>query len=807
MVKVAKYNVLTKEFTQVPFPETYAWEWARANHIDEESMFIIVNHGFNKENEDAQAHLDEILNKGLYMGPAHYSLFMAGSGHLRKAQCVLIRDSIRNSFSYWLRCGVNDTINMVANKTLVYRAVSCLSASRKWEEMTNLPQPSIEKVAIFKDVEVNVEGIFDVVTSGNVTCEKRIVTNKISDGFNMLIVPDETTAEDMSSFTFRAPGFKGLLIPIKRSTLIDALNHLNLSHFVVDAFGVQRDLTKLDMISFCSTFKWSKCANWNEYIKNFKAMGHQFRICVKDHDAVADLPYQQFQTMMVDDNDFYTLCDRSVAYMAKYDKPLHASYLLPKFVGKTARLYPSLFANDYIAEAVQIAYASKRWAILGGRIPAAVKYRFAAPDPVAVLLGMQKKPLINTIPGKHVVCSCYYAKTVVDVTRCPHLDNAHLLRKVWMPTRMLAGLYTGKTMYFSAHDASMNAMQMDFDGDHVAVCNSREIVEMARKSIHKWNNVPLYYEAKGTKPGQVTREQIVTMLSGLEPAPVGLFANTLTKIYANGKMTDDVKRDIAFLTEGGNTCIDAAKYITGDSGSMENPGAARARENYGRKLKKPMFLAYAKSSPMVEGSFENMAAGCRFYETSAVDRYSERMSRFIPDELVIDGYENFDFRYKMLCDLDAEMKLLPGLIGIGGVFTEAAFHTTKEISEAKRASGEDRSAVVSQVAADMQHEVRKAVFTFGAQNGFSITETINALILGLFRLQKLDASKRTQMRVFWACFEEEVYNNVKKNIGENAEIPENDLVNIFGVQDEEEPSFFYDIADMPAEGEEGTFWM
>jgi hypothetical protein len=100
---------------------------------------------------------------------------------------------------------------------------------------------------------------------------------------------------------------------------------------------------------------------------------------------------------------------------------------------------------------------------------------------------------------------------------------------------------------------------------------------------------------------------------------------------------------------------------------------------------------------------------------------------------------------------------------------------------------------------DVRRRVREAVFQFGAQNGFSMADTVNALVLGLFRIKKYSPMVENLMRVLWAVFGEELYANVRKNVGK--EIPENDpdddedIVDGFGMYRDEEQFCCYESPD------------
>ncbi|MBQ1579712.1 MAG: hypothetical protein IIZ86_01095, partial [Firmicutes bacterium] len=555
----------------------------------------------------------------------------------------------------------------------------------------------------------------------------------------------------------------------RRGHWVRAMQAQGLNPVQKDFEGVERDLRDLQLITFKSVYKACKCrplpkleakglSNWQAYVSEFKRLGHEFRVCVKDHDKLSSVPYQQFQTMLLEGEDLQWVTDRSVERLSAYKDPHHASHLLPVHMGKVARIWHDVMADEFVREQVDRAYVARRWQMLGGRVPAMMRYKFVAMDPVAIMQGLCHAKVTGLIPAKHVACNAYKPGKVLDVTRSPHFDNAHLLRRVFEP-QAFAGLYTGKTMFFSCKDIAMTTVQMDFDGDHGGVDEDETWVKIVRKSIAKTQNVPLYYVAKGSKPSErVTKDECVRMLSNIEPAPVGLYAFTLNKIYATGRYD---ARDIAFATEGGNTCIDAAKYITGNSGEMTGRGAAQVLAAY-KGVKNPLFVAYAKSSPFVEGSLAKRMANCEFYETSALDRYSAEIMRRTDAKLVMNGEESFQFRWKMLCAVTGTKLSIPE---VAKVFEQEVFRHKKEEEAMGSALNEE---LFEEFLSEEMQRIRSAVFAAGTSVGASLDEIVNAVVVTAYRAGSKAVA--TQMkRVMWMAFGDLLLKNVQANLRVSAE--------------------------------------
>ena len=781
MFKINKLDIATGTKTLVPFPTNALFEYLEEQGIDPNEAVMKVSHAFNKKaNPEAQ----KKLSKELREGTEGYKVAFGGSSDIRKAQHVDILDKYLKQVVEWATCGINMRRNILPNKYAVYLGTS-LSASTKWKDSTILPEINIDNVAIVNDVNVDVEGIFDVVENGTVRRERRTVTNKITDGLAIGIANDENLTREeareliknLNTFTFRekGSGWKGAMVWILRSGFIRFLDDRNYGYEIVDAFGNKRDVRELQLIAHVSVFKWFKAVdNWKEYIDGFKKYKHEFRVCVKDHNAISDMPYQQFQTLLATKEETAKLVTRTVTKMSEYEDITKAHFLLPKAVGQVAKIYPALLKESYVAEELQKTWSSKRQALAGGRLPNMVHYRFAAPDIVAVIEGLFGKEVKGVIPPRHIICNKIAEGKDVDITRCPHLDNAHCLRRSFKPDAVTEWLFTGTTVYFSCHDASMNIMQMDFDGDHVAVCEDEDIIELARKSIKKNGNKPLFYEAKSSKPSaEVTDEQIIDLFEHLNAAPVGLYANALTKVWANASrdgLTQSQLYQVALLTEGGNTCIDAAKNSAASAGDQASATTTLLKEL--REVEKPMFMAYAKTSAQDHRAFADFASKCKIYD-SCVDQYSQEVIRLLPAKPEIEGLENLTFDWHVLTSGKAVRRATEGLItpkglrgtDCEGLFNKLAYQKAKDAAEINKLDGNDKLVLMNELNVESREKIRNAVFAWAAEHGYDNQTVLDSMIM-MIHVQTDAMPKTTAQlkRVLWDSFGDEILANVRNNI-------------------------------------------
>ena len=785
--RLPQYDAKADSFGVSPYPETYLFRWLLAQGQQPEEVLLVVKKHFNKkDNPQAHARVKSAVHDGIDHEGRHYVVLGAGSSGLRAGSFIMIEQSWKAKILNWIQCGLDTRRNIVANKYIVYIIMSLLSSTKPWRTKTDLAEPDIHKIAVLPDCDFDIEGVFDVVENGKVNRERRTVTNKITDGIVLYMVDDDADHEE---FTMRAPGWKALVVPVSRWAVYKLLAKERgklISEFTdedwltrPDAWGVRQDIRELTIIGFKSAFKWVKaCAtadDWARYQEKFVEYGHEFSVCVTAHMSWGDMPYQQLQTLCWTKDEAQQAAENCLELLRSYQTVEGAPRLLSGAMAKVARMVPGLMLDDYSQEEMAKTYTSRRWKWMGAKLPKCGHNPFAAMDPYAIVQHVFGFKVTGLLPAKKVHCRMFRWFVTLDITRCPHLDNAHAIRENIPVPRDWRGLYLGSACFFSAHDATMNLLQMDFDGDHVFVTSNKMIVRWAIKAIKKHGNVPLFYEPKASKPSdEVTDEQIEKLLIEVDPAPVGLYAFALNKLWARGKVDRVLANRIALLTEGGNTCIDAAKYISDDDTGTLAPETKLALEA-DKKMKNPLFIAYAKSSPFVEGSFEKRISKSTFYPTSGCDQYTVAIRDGSDDELHIQGLDQLSFDWHDLCH--GKAKRITGLCVKAerddqgnwvddGVFNHLVFEYLQKAPAELDADlkDEDDSYEAALLHGEMQRNaveaIRNVVFRYGEINGADHQTTVNSLVMSVYCCKQPAVIKRA----LWLCFGDDILDNVQQNL-------------------------------------------
>lgn len=630
--------------------------------------------------------LSHKVNVGYNFDNIQYKPFMAGASDARKATTCWFDQSIVAQCGRWAMCGLKtSTMKLAINKYMAYIGL-LTSASKPFVEVFG-KEINIDRVAVIKDVEVVVDAMCDYVdpTKGVEHDKLRNIVINAFDGL-ALIRAEMTNGE---SCTLRGPWLKALALAIKWSWLVGyAISH-NLPLKFVDFWGNEVALKDVDIILTESCFKTIKLyESWEQYKSAFKEFNHEICVCVREHKPrLKGLPYQQGQTLLGDTIDAMQFALHSKRTIEKYTTKTGAPGLLRKYHKVASKMYPALLTEAFTKRTLQEMYTTKRNDMLGGRIPELGYNAFLAPDPIAFIQHLFGQPITGYLkPGECYCKNCKPGK--VDVTRNPHLDNAHCV----LTNVENLPVAESNTMYINIFDATTIKLRADYDGDHVWYSQDEHLLEIIDKTYKQLNNLPVDWDVGSAPKVPINYSNIAQFVINLiHGSEIGLYADALTKMWNTG-----YDRDVcAWLTYAANVLIDSAKHA---SVKIKTPDAVKKLG----QVSLPLFAMYAKADvdrpvnsdywlkERVTNSGNVLPPRCA-YSGSFLDQYSMMIKEDLPETIEISGLENEVFDVTaMMFDPQRKMENLAGLSKKGsydpntgkyvdaGVFQEIAFRHSTE---------------------------------------------------------------------------------------------------------------------------------
>lgn len=656
MKKIMKVNLSSNKAEEITMFNSQLTRKLEAMGIEPMDALLKICAETAKDPE-AEAYTKSILTnmvaEGYMLNGNVYRPFMAGASDARKATSTWVREDIIPELGKWAMCGLQTkNMKLAINKYMAYIGLLS-SASKPFADVFGKPM-SIRRVAVIKDAYVTNTDVVDLVNGSvqhNVSREAEI---NAFDGFgiaNYVVTKGE-------SVTIRGPWLKAFVQAVRW----DELAKLGVEF--KDFWGNTIKLQDVDMILTESCFKTVKLyESWTQYCDAFEALGHEISVCVREHGAkLKGLPYQQGQTLMGTSDDALHFVAHAKKSVYKYHEAQKAAGLLGGAHAKAAKLYPALFNESYTAKVVQEKYATKRNDMLGGRIPELGYNAFLAPDMTAFaehLFGMEIKGSLKA--GE---CSCATcAEGIVDITRNPHLDNAHcLLNNVGK----MSFVEKTPTMFINIHDFVTLRLRADYDGDHVWFSQDEYLLDLVNRTYEKLQNLPTDWDVASAAKVAITKSAIAGFITNLiHGSEIGLYADALTKMW-----NTEYDRDVcAWLTYAGNVLIDAAKHA---AVKIDKPEAVKAID----KLSLPMFAMYAKADQehpvnskhwleerkiMTKRGEITLPPRC-VYSDSFLDKYSKGIMENVPDTLTVDGIEDLIFdSTKMMIDAHRKIGRFSGL--------------------------------------------------------------------------------------------------------------------------------------------------
>ena len=730
-----------------------------------------------------------------------YDAFCAGASDARKATATWLRHDLVPELGKWAMCGLSTkNMKLAINKYMAYIGL-LFSASKPFADVFG-KKVDIRRVAIIKDAEVVVNAIADLVTMESVShkINREMVINAF-DGFG--IVRKELTKGE--SITIRGPWLKAFVQATNWSKLFGFCCDSGIKASFVDFWGNEIQLKDVDMILTESCFKTVKLyESWDQYCTAFEELGHEIRVCVREHaPKLKGLPYQQGQTLLGNEDDAMSFAMHAKKTVYKYHDVAGAPKLLRGAHQQAAKMYPALMTEAHTKRAMQEMYTTKRNDMLGGRIPELGTNAFGAPDLKAFVEHLFGLEIVGFLKAGE--CCCLTDEEgLIDVTRSPHLDNAHVI----LNNRHDMPFAEGPTLFINIFDTTTIRLRCDYDGDHFWKSKFKKLLELVERTYETLKNIPIDWDVAKAEKVQITKSGVANFIINLiHGSEIGLYADALTKMW-NKAYDQDV---CDWLTYAANVLIDAAKHA---AIKIQKPEAVTDLN----KVSLPLFAMYAKADadrPLGDywlkerkvmtrsGKEVTLPPRCA-YSGSFLDMYSKKVQENVTETLTVEGLDNeiFDVT-KMMIDAHRKIGRLTGLSKKGiynpntnkfddcGVFQEIAFRHSTEWN--KLVGDTSFFAHRREWEEEVAKEARKEIIAW-ARAQYSDCNDVSderiedacydIIIRNIFNTKMSDGMDTVIKQAFWRIYGDKCVKVLKKNL--NKSIPD---------FDDEEFEELFDVSD------------
>ena len=750
----------------------------------------------------------------------HYVPFGKSASQERCAESTWIRADMAAPIEKWWTMNLPLKDDLAATKYYTY-LMQCDSTSLPYSIVhaghVDLIPVDFHKIGVFDDPSIAKEGFeYLVVDDATGKVEKRRMTDyeKDADGIIFHVIHTKMfNKEQMDRYlklridhkllpgTIRGiPFFKGLEVFIEDVALEKWIVDNRGSFMVKDHWGHDVDIRTLDIITFCSVFKASKCkciTSWRMYADLLVKYGHELAVCKLPHVRKADLPYQQTQALWMNDTDVEFFAKKNNRQFERTYNTDGAISMLNEDMRYCARLYPRLLGDVFFMDQINKAHMRKRAHAANGRILNVGCYVFLSPDTSAILLALTGGKGVGLIGKDHVHVSVFnkagkelYPEGIkVGYTRnpCPGM-NIMEKKNIGIPEEY-SGLFMENVFYCSAYGLTMPVLQADFDGDTVLAWNAshgigRKISQCAYDALRKSDyRCVLFKSNVPTMKGgdDYLRRSIVNSKS----AGIGLYAMGVAKLLTatNDWTSDDLRR----LEAGMTLCVDAAK-----NGGEDPKWATDILEKIRKaKMKKPLYVFYGKTSP---ANLETAQPDDTYalQADSPVEKLSQAILKNTPAQY---PFEHINTEFDNSRSEKADWRILMKNLGQG----EFAASRTKlpELMKKSESTGDGlrffKNSLFGKLVAEARDErngttletrslvdknnaerIKNEIYAYGAAHGCSKDITLNSLILMIYVAESRESDKKTKielLRALWLAFGDELKDNVWNNVVESRCLP------------------------------------
>ena len=399
----------------------------------------------------------------------------------------------------------------------------------------------------------------------------------------------------------------------------------------------------------------------------------------------------------------------------------------PNYFQQALMIYPELFRDTYHKEILKQTKKSLIKQAKGGRLVIRGRYQFLSPDLYAFCewLFLDDKNPKGLLANGEIYSKLNKGGIELACLRSPHLYREWAIRKNNRNDETNKWFGSTNCVYTSCHDLITRIVQADCDGDKLLVVQDRTLTAVAKRNMK--NIVPLAYNLRKAKKGILDNESIYNgMITAFTGGNIGPISNNITKVWNSGDIGEEQLNVVKWLCMYNNQVIDYAKTLWKTDPPEQIDKIIRSYT----KANVPNFFMYAK---------DKEANNVEPINNSTMNR----ISAFIPTNRIKYNKSLNKFDYQMLMDHNSDFTIRRNPI------LDEYDYWQKHWRQLANFDDEH----LDQDDLWVFKKVREKLLNLGEKN-----YVINTLIVYSYTVKKTSTKK-----LLWACFGEDIVNNLKVN--------------------------------------------
>lgn len=679
-----------------------------------------------------------MVKYGFILNGEKYVFLTSSAGQIRQKKAVFIKESSYKRIQLKMMCGLTlDKINefggMNRNKFCAYLALNG-SATEVWEGF------DVRRAIVVEDFETCFHSEVDYIDYETYEIERKQMPVKIpcTDGWG--IVDGETTRQ------VRLPWIKGLLTNFPLQQYLR--EKCSPQEWVVkDIWGQEHNVVEENIkYIFCkSQMKLHKFySSWNDYCENFERFGCTANYCNIEEQSINNtkINYQMLQQLVgVSEKEIEKLVKNTVEEIESIGQDYQTTMRLlgateynrnPSWFQQALMIYPELFRDPYCRDILKQTKKSLVKRAKGGRLKVNGKYLFVAPNPLTFckyLFKGEKAPK-DILSEDEVYTNQFADGTELALLRSPSLGKEWGIKVNKRNEELDKWLGNTNCIYTSSYSTISKLLSFDCDGDKLLVLQDKNLITLGKRLME--GVVPLYYEMKKAEASLLTPESIYEgIVLAFTSGNIGPASNLITIVKNNNESDrEEADKVVKWLTMEVNFLIDGAKTLF----FLTRPKYADEIIKKHTKGKLPNFFIYAKDKESHQVEAPN-------------DSTMNRIAQHIPDPRIKFSKSISKFDYRMLMNLQA------------GFTLEEDNQIVKAYDywNARQYTFNDQEENVKDQDLYKFKQMRAKIIADSGTD--DIDYIVNTLVACLYTVRNTSAKK-----ALWACFGEEILENLKKNL-------------------------------------------